>query len=600
MSRAKFALLAATAAFGACFAYAQPPAPAAGQANAQGWTPDQQKFWYYTSQGSRLIPLSWLKALEQPGNSQPFLTPAFIQSFGLLVDAGSVEGMPVGFAVDQQDDTNFSNSKLRWSSAQGNSEKWVGMTCSACHTAQLQFNGQTIRIDGGPSLFDFQSFIEALDSSLNATLSDPAKFSRFAAKVPGADPAMLRSALQKLAQWEKRVDDFNETPLRYGHGRVDAFGHIFNKIALFAGNTQPIPNPSDAPVSYPFLWDIYRQDKLQWNGIVEPQRLPLGNGKFLDYGALGRNTGEVLGVFGEVTIQPAGGFPPHAPLSGYKSTIHVDNLDNLETQLRLLRPPRWPGTLDQSLVTAGRQVFEQQHCSGCHQPQPGIQPYKVKMVPLSPGNPNTTDPWMACNAMSYKSPTNKLKGTPKDYFALTQRYGDEAALADMLATTVKGALFAQKGEIIKQAGRIIISPPPAPPTTSGRLEGPRQARLQACYTADSQLPSDKKLMVYKARPLDGIWATAPYLHNGSVPTLNELLKPPAQRLTEFSVGTRVYDPVNVGYVTRPDAPGNVFIYKTRDTQGDPISGNSNQGHDYGISNLTDAQRRALLEYLKSL
>jgi hypothetical protein len=53
-------------------------------------------------------------------------------------------------------------------------------------------------------------------------------------------------------------------------------------------------------------------------------------------------------------------------------------------------------------------------------------------------------------------------------------------------------------------------------------------------------------------------------------------------------------------VTRPDAPGNVFIYKTRDAQGTPIPGNSNQGHDYGISNLTDAQRRALLEYLKSL
>jgi hypothetical protein len=122
----------------------------------------------------------------------------------------------------------------------------------------------------------------------------------------------------------------------------------------------------------------------------------------------------------------------------------------------------------------------------------------------------------------------------------------------------------------------------------------REARLEKCYQANSPY------MKYKARPLDGIWATAPYLHNGSVPTLNDLLKPPAQRPTQFSVGTRVYDPVNVGYVTRPDSPGNVFTYKTRDPQGFPIPGNSNQGHDYGISSLTDAQRRALLEYLKSL
>jgi cytochrome c peroxidase len=598
MSRPTFALVAAAAAFGACFVYAQPPSPAAGQANAQGWTPGQQNFWYYTTQGSRLIPLTWLQALEQSGNSQPFLTPTFIQSFGLLMDTGSVEGMPVGFAVDQQDDTNFSNSKLRWFAGQGASEKWVGMTCSACHTAQLQFNGQMMRIDGGPSLFDFQSFIEALDAALNATANDPAKFGRFATKVlVGRDNAAnrnsLRGELLKLGQWEKKVDDFNETPLRYGHGRVDAFGHIFNKIALFAGNTQPIPNPSDAPVSYPFLWDIYRQDKLQWNGIVEPQRLPLGNGKFLDYGALGRNTGEVLGVFGDVVIQPAGGFPPHAPLGGYKSSIHVDHLDDLETQLRLLRPPRWPGTLDQTLVNAGAQLFDV-HCKGCHQRQPGTQPYKVTMVPLTPNNPNTTDPWMACNAISYKSPTNKLKGTPQGYFGFSNRYGDEAALASMLETTVKGALFGQKGEIIKQAGRIIFRQ--GQPAQSVQEEVPdiREARLEKCYQANSPY------MKYKARPLDGIWATAPYLHNGSVPTLNDLLKPPAQRPTQFSVGTRVYDPVNVGYVTRPDSPGNVFTYKTRDPQGFPTPGNSNQGHDYGISSLTDAQRRALLEYLKSL
>ena len=48
-------------------------------------------------------------------------------------------------------------------------------------------------------------------------------------------------------------------------------------------------------------------------------------------------------------------------------------------------------------------------------------------------------------------------------------------------------------------------------------------------------------------PLDGIWATAPYLHNGSVPTLRALLAPPDQRPKTFYVGSRDFDPVNVGY-----------------------------------------------------
>jgi len=580
-------------------AIAQPSTP--GAIMAQGWTPAQQRSWYYTTQGSRLMPLSWFRALEQPSNVQPFLTPAYIESFGLLYDPGGVDDLPVGFAANNSDDTNLTFSKLRWIKNQGSGAKWVGLTCSACHTGQLEFGGNRIRVDGGPSLFDFQSFIEALDGALATTLNDPAKFGRFASKALGTNDnagnrALLRGELQKLVAWEARVEAYNQTSLRYGHGRVDAFGHIFNKIALFAGTQQPIPNPADAPVSYPFLWDIYRHDKLQWNGIVKQNRLPLGGGKYLDYGALGRNTGEVLGVFGDVTIKPSGGglIPS---LSGYPSSVNVRNLDDLETQLRLLRAPRWPGTLDGNLVTAGSGLFDQ-HCKGCHERQPGTAQYKVKMVPLSPTNPNSTDPWMACNALSYRSPTVKLKGTRKNYVS-GDRFDVEGPLADMLAATVIGSMLAQKGAIIQQIGKIIVSPPPAPPPAiTGLTVG--EDRLNTCYTLNSTLPADGKLMVYKARPLDGIWATAPYLHNGSVPTLYDLLKPPAQRPSQFFVGTRVYDPVHVGYRADAGAPGNVFRFQARDAQGIPISRNSNAGHDYGVGALTEPERLALLEYLKSL
>src|SRR5690606_22693114 len=94
---------------------------------------------------------------------------------------------------------------------------------------------------------------------------------------------------------------------------------------------------------------------------------------------------------------------------------------------------------------------------------------------------------------------------------------------------------------------------------------------------------------YKGRPLNGIWATAPYLHNGSVPNLDELLKPPGQRVKQFQVGSREFDPVNVGFVNEGH-----FTFDTT------LSGNSNSGHDYGDVVFTEEERRQLIEYMKSL
>ena len=112
---------------------------------------------------------------------------------------------------------------------------------------------------------------------------------------------------------------------------------------------------------------------------------------------------------------------------------------------------------------------------------------------------------------------------------------------------------------------------------------------------------------YKARPLDGIWATAPYLHNGSVPNLDELLRPAAQRSKSFTIGTRTFDSARVGFAT--DAPG-FPQFRVVDAQGRPIPGNSNAGHE-GLyytqirennadRDFTDTERRAIIEYLKTL
>ena len=99
---------------------------------------------------------------------------------------------------------------------------------------------------------------------------------------------------------------------------------------------------------------------------------------------------------------------------------------------------------------------------------------------------------------------------------------------------------------------------------------------------------------YTAIPLDGIWARAPYLHNGSVPNLAALLTEPAQRLQTFYRSFDLYDRSKVGFISDgEDAQKYGYLFDTE------IVGNSNQGHEYGTE-LKDSDKQALIEYLKTL
>jgi hypothetical protein len=97
---------------------------------------------------------------------------------------------------------------------------------------------------------------------------------------------------------------------------------------------------------------------------------------------------------------------------------------------------------------------------------------------------------------------------------------------------------------------------------------------------------------YAARPLYGIWAAAPYLHNGSVPTLYDLLLRPEQRPKTFALGGRQYDPVKLGFVVETACSQLDCLVDTART------GDGNGGHLWG-TDLTEAERLALLEYLKT-
>lgn len=116
-------------------------------------------------------------------------------------------------------------------------------------------------------------------------------------------------------------------------------------------------------------------------------------------------------------------------------------------------------------------------------------------------------------------------------------------------------------------------------------------------------PNMVKQEAYQSPPLDGIWMRAPYLHNGSVPNLREMLEPEDKRTTVFYRGYDVYNPEDVGFITS-NAEAEHFGWKIQIERAGwkhDVSerGNGNKGHTYGTS-LTPTEKRALLEYLKTL
>lgn len=585
----------------------------------QNWSEQDENNWYDAPQGSRLIPLSWLQALEQPDGTGGFLADDHIAKFRYIPRPGK---LPIGFAIDATDDRSLSVTRLRWKSGQSSREAWVGFNCATCHTGEITFKGEHMLVQGGAALADFQSFTETLNRSLIATRDHEDKFQRFAngvlrGKNTRANRTLLKAALAQLIDWQIKVERMNATDLRYGYGRLDAFGQIFNKVVLVANPTKAAqlkPLPSDAPVSYPFLWNAPQLTLLQWNAVAPNHVLPKTFfGQPFDVGQLMQNVSEVVGVFGDV--KPTA----HAGLSGYKSSVNIGNLVSLQQMLTRLRPPAWPaifGLPDPALVATGKQLFEAR-CQRCHASldrtdlQTTIKISQTKLRDTEEAD--RTDPWMTCNAYSRRAPTGLLQGV-RDKYLVGDRLGSSERVGDMTLAVVAGTILNQKGAVAKTlaASTLGLQRPPQIPIGgagaygAGKPLSPKEESLHHCLEDEQSSPGKDGAKGYKARPLNGIWATAPYLHNGSVPSLYDLLLPPEQRPKLFYLGSREFDPEKVGLVST-GSPDNSFLFRTQDASGKMIDGNSNAGHDFNKSdNKTESaedqekDRQALLAYLKTL
>ncbi|MTB53559.1 di-heme-cytochrome C peroxidase [Lewinella sp. W8] len=570
----------------------------------QNW-PDstKEKFWF-TPQGAEIMPYLWFTWLEQPDSEELFRSSEYMSMLGYLpmkTSKFNPSGLPVGFVMTRQ------------KSVKG---AMLGFTCAACHTNQLDYQGNKYLIDGAPTLGNFVKFFDNLMDALNETHRDDEKFMRFAKRVLGGTYSVqsaekLRSDLLKQATASGQRQMVNDLPNSFpddftSYARLDAFTNIENAGTAFALKMLSNRNTPAAPVSYPFLWGTHQSDVVQWN--CSAPNTPV-------VGPLVRNTGQVVGVFGGLEIKKAAWWQRlYGKKKRYSSTIDFHGLGALELYVKDLRSPRWEDTnfpaINRDLAAAGEPLFKE-HCARCHKivkPADEGLPYKAARTPLDSLG---TDPMTAWAAEHHMAATGILEGT-KAEILIGDRFRDSAQAIQIPVNGVVGLVLKNP---VKALSAAAITGEKETETKSWRKHVAYHERIRDSIVEhrfdqhglmelavmdrehpEDYTPTNKNLdgLVYKGRPLNGIWATAPYLHNGSVPSLWALMMPPPERPRTFWVGSREFDPNEVGYVY--DRGKTKFqVYRN----GKIMEGNSNLGHNYG-THLPEADRRALVEFMKTL
>jgi hypothetical protein len=523
----------------------------------QGWSANTAKLWYHISQGTALVPYEWLLALEQPNGTELLSSADSMQRFGFLVDppesANSLDALPVGFSRMTLD---LDQGGYRcW---KGN---WAGLGCAACHTGQINYRGHQIRIEGGPAHIDIEGFVRTIGESFKATAMDKEKLLRFTERVVASKPSSgvpevlnnftcYANALSERDKFVKQGEDKSlEKSVHSGFGRLDAHGIGLN--LLVAELIEAVVNyvPATAPVRYPALWDTPYFSWVLYNASI---RQPLA-----------RNVIEALGV--QAPMKPDTMLGPNV--------VHSVNMDNLVWgQLRVmeLESPIWPegifGKLDSKKAARGKELYDRL-CAMCHQ--------------VIDRAAHTVQSNAAKSDRDISIPVFDLEAVKTDQ-RQAQTFENRKVSLEMIGGPADLSGH-DAGQIV--SGKIVqqwIDQSPLHEKSANEINFGRPNEFRAP-------------LGYRARPLNGIWATAPYLHNGSVPSLYELLLPAERRSKTFYVGIWEFNPRTVGFDT-VNAPTDTWVLKTFDTA---TMGNSNTGHEYGTE-LQDSDRWDLIEYLKTL
>ncbi len=621
------------------------------------------------------VPYAWFVALEQPGLhlvSRPGLLSdsGYLERFGFLPSPKSIhadsptlrrfgyapspdaktepapdslfglrptpvenfDGLPVGFARL----TGLANP----GTGQPEPDR-IGLTCAACHTGSIRYKGVSVRFDGGPAMVELRKLESATGLSILYTLKVPGRFGRFAARVLGPDASQgerdkLKTDLAAVGDYllnqkqiyDKTIKNKGQQDTDEGFGRLDALNRIGNQVFytdLALGGLSGLENnlhADDAPVSFPPIWTVPWFWWAQYDASIEQPLI--------------RNAGEALGVSALINLSP-----DHPPEALFRSSVALENLVRIEAMLRGSDPfardpkgfgglnsPKWPSQLfpddpawkiRPERVAKGRAIYAE-ICVECH---------------LGPVNDPAFDAQFPDKSFwSSKQWDRDPKGAvlnPVEKGAAGM--GTDPAQSNVLAlrqVQVPGFLNLQPAEDLGTQWKckdlptfsstempfaialmIVVDKVSRKWMKDRDVQEPALTQLWG-QRSNCPNPLSKIKPQYRARPLNGVWATAPYLHNGSVPSLYWMLKPAAERPRQFCMGARDFDPEQVGFhVDAGEAPkcsNGETLFSTTDADGKPINGNSVLGHSLegkpamGIIGrmLSDEERYDLIEYLKTL
>jgi hypothetical protein len=647
----------------------------------QNWSTEDRHWFHHASQGTATfpVPYDWFVALEQPGIhllTQPGLLKdsEYLERFGFLPSPKSVhadqmslrrfgylgssdatsapppesapppasvpglrsrpvenfDGLPVGFARL----TGIANPATG-----GHEPDRIGLTCAACHTGSIRYQGVSVRFDGGPGMVELKRLESATGLSILYTLYVPGRFERFATRVlgPEASPAERTKLKRELAMrgdyvrnqknvLDKAVADKHQNDTEEGFGRLDALNRIGNQVfytdladAGLTGFERNL-NARDAPVSFPPIWTVPWFLWAQYDASIQQP--------------LVRNAGEALGVSALLNLSPD--YPAETL---FRSSVAIENLNRIEVMLRGpdldqnskgfggLASPKWPSQIfpddplwkiDPARVSSGRALYAE-ICAECHL-GPVDDPVFDKQFP-------DKSFWSS----KHWDPKNAVLNPVQKSAA---EMGTDPAQANVLASRkvdVPGFLNIEPADDLgKNCPDIKIPRASSPEMKFSLALMSLVERVNTKWMEDRSLPETERIKLrgprkncpnparepqYRARPLNGVWATAPYLHNGSVPSLYWLLKPAAERPKQFCIGSRDFDPQQVGYrVVAGEAPKcnkGETLFSATAADGSPINGNSVLGHSLegtpgpgkpGVigRTLTGEERYDLIEYLKTL
>lgn len=575
------------------------------------------------------------------------------------------DALPVGFARLKAGTDPTTGDKY---------EDQLGLTCAACHTGHLEYNNVSIRFDGGPSMVNLGEVERAVGLSIGYTLQIPLRFGRFARRLEAikghpVDREQLKGELKKTFAkifTEKKLESRLLEKAQHsveGFGRLDALNRIGNQVfftnfldqktGVFA---DPLVEKNfarhDAPVSFPPIWDTPFFLWAQYDASVLNE--------------LVRNAGEALGVNAKINMTaPANG----RPLFG--SSVDMLNIIRFEEALRGTDPfkataasdrkfnglvaPKWkdaqakfPGdkawAIDDILVEKGRDLYRA-HCFECHRGPVNDAKFDAKWPADSfweLENPDRKEKneknWVEFKGQHYfnvvQMPVNAIGTDRQQSRVLTERrvHLPEALGVDVVDDLNKAGdckLLPEEATdapfvlalmaVVDKTVRQWFVANGTPDDMQKKIWGPRKncqnPRVFVAARASGQGKDTDVLAIvphYRARPLDGVWATAPYLHNGSVPTLTDMLLPQDSRPEKFCVGSLEFNPVDVGLVKTASKDDACAAGLTDFDVS--LLGNSNRGHSFegketdvkklpaGVIGpaLRHDERRALVEYLKTL